>query len=435
MWSPAQISTLLFLTLLVKLIHPTHAAHNITVSNSDPSIEYSAHDWAFDTFKKANFTEHFSENDGAKATFTFTAFRFANTYHINDHDPLKGVAIYYSVHLYPNFSDTTAGAHLSVDNDPGDDVQLFDPNSRHYGTTPVVVWGQTGLTNTTHSFSTQILRNVFYITLQELIVTVLDPGDLSEIATLTSTLQSSGTTAAGTNSDLPSKSSKKTNIEIVVGATVAGVFAIGFLVGCLLLYRRRLLRRPDATLSNSQIAPFPHKDGNGGSSSNFDTDEIGNQEIVPILRPKHSVGHKPLDSFSSQDTSGGYHFLPEVHAPSPKPSPSPLVLNLANDERTTRLLQLSMRDPSKDMYSPIIANLANNPHIEMYPGGLASSNQPEVQSKIFGGISVTRDIGRPPPVRSVRNSQLTTIASPPPGYVLEGTANVIVTGNRRGLID
>ncbi|THU75366.1 hypothetical protein K435DRAFT_880965 [Dendrothele bispora CBS 962.96] len=61
----------------------------------------------------------------------------------------------------------------------------------------------------------------------------------------------------------------------------------------------------------------------------------------------------------------------------------------------------------------------------MYPGGLASSNKPEVQSKIFGGISVTRDIGRPPLAHSVRNSELTTIASPPPGYVLEGTANVI----------
>ncbi|THU97249.1 hypothetical protein K435DRAFT_857765 [Dendrothele bispora CBS 962.96] len=396
-WSPAQISTFSFLTLLAKLIHPTHAAHNLTVSNSDPSIEYSAHDWAFDTFEKANFNEHFSENDGAKATFSFTAFRFANTYH--NHDPLKGVAIYYSVHLYPNFDDTTAGAHLSVDNDPGDDVQLTDPNSRHYGTTPVVVWGQTGLTNTTHSFSAQILRNVFYITLQELIVTVLDPGDISETATSTSstlpsssrtlpsssrtlpsssrtlpsssrTLSSSGTTAAGANSDLPLNSSKKTNIGTVVGATVAGVFAIGFLVGCLLLYRRWRLRHPDA---NSQVVPFP-------------------LEIVPILRTKQSVGHRPLDSFSGQ--------------------------KLANDERTA---------------SPIIANLANSPHIEMDSGGLASSNQPEVQSNIFGGISVTRDIGRPPPAHSVRNSQLTTIASSPPGYVSEGTANVVVTGDRREL--
>ncbi|KAK7453500.1 hypothetical protein VKT23_011777 [Stygiomarasmius scandens] len=336
------------------------AIHNVTVNNTDPNIAYSAHDWSFATYK-SGASDHWSDFEGAKAVYNFT-----------------GVAIFYSVHLYSNHG--IAGAHLSLDGSSGDDVQLFDPNSTHHGENPVVVWSKTNLENKNHSLTAQISRDVELISLDTLIVTVLDPGDPGSATTETSTVTSSNPTS----SDIHSDGSKKRTIGIAVG-TVLGLVAVGALVGCLFLYRKQQLR-PTTPQNAGDTAP--------------PSDGMEAREIIPI---PNFIGHKPLDSFSSQNTIG-YNFLPEVHAPSTASlAPTVQVNSKASNNRSKQLPGLPRSSASFNAYNP----QTFNPNIEAYPTRV---NWAELGSYSDASLIGTQDGER-------GRHSITTILTPPPNYV------------------
>ncbi|KAK7453499.1 hypothetical protein VKT23_011776 [Stygiomarasmius scandens] len=350
MWSLAFFHILL--GCIPKLIILAHAIHNVTVNNTDPNIVYSAHDWTFSTYN-SGATDHWSSFEGAMAVYNFT-----------------GVAIYYSVHLYSNHD--IAGVNLSLDGRAGDDVQLFDPNSTQHGETPVIVWSKTNLENINHSLTAQIPRDVGLISLDTLIVTVLDSGDPGSAATGTSAVTSSN---IPTNpSDRLSVPSKKRTIGIAVG-TVLGFVVVGALVGCLFIYRKRQMQPSTTAQSTNNTAP-----SNGA-------------RLVPVPR---FIGHK-FDAFSNQSTIG-YKFLPEVHSASTASLPSIVQANIKPDDN--RFKQLP--ELPNNVYSP-------QTFTEAYPAGISWTE--------LGPFSGTSFVGTQDGESGTGRYSIRTISTPPPNYV------------------
>ncbi|THU86840.1 hypothetical protein K435DRAFT_359139 [Dendrothele bispora CBS 962.96] len=124
------------------------AAENVTIHNDNPSIIYSEGDWKFEDDYSSGATDHWSGDTGAWASFTFT-----------------GVAIYYSVHLYP--WNIPAGGRFFLDGNSEGNIRLFDPRADDYADVGTIVWSRTGLENTQHTLKVQISDD--FITLDTLV--------------------------------------------------------------------------------------------------------------------------------------------------------------------------------------------------------------------------------------------------------------------------
>ncbi|THU87331.1 hypothetical protein K435DRAFT_804428 [Dendrothele bispora CBS 962.96] len=125
-------SILARLTLVWIFYNIALAAENVTIGNNSSLIEYSEGDWRFEGDYSSGATDHWSGITGAWASFTFT-----------------GVAIYYSVHLYPG--RYPAGGRFFLDGSSEGNVRLFDPKADNYADAGTIVWSKTGLENTQHT--------------------------------------------------------------------------------------------------------------------------------------------------------------------------------------------------------------------------------------------------------------------------------------------
>jgi len=77
-----------------------------------------------------------------------------------------GVAIFYSVHLYPSY--WTAGARFNLDGNSADTAQLYDPTADDNAAERTVVWSKTGLENGIHTLKVQKAPGDDYVILDRL---------------------------------------------------------------------------------------------------------------------------------------------------------------------------------------------------------------------------------------------------------------------------
>ncbi|KAF5364648.1 hypothetical protein D9758_005573 [Tetrapyrgos nigripes] len=261
---------LITLTLLGLSDH-TQAKHDKTVGHKDSSISYSG-TWQEDNHNGGS--EMWSNDPEAKATYKFTGkSKSFIIFWFKDHiaNPcqiphLSGVAISYQVHLYPG--NLPAGALLSVDNNTPDEVVLFDPNADDYGKNLKKVWSADNLQNGEHTLHVAYWDadlndnaddddddddhndedDTTYLTLDTLVVTVLDNSDIhssssSSSASSTSTSASATESATSTPSAAPDTTRRDTASRVLkyTGIAIGGLVALGLLATIIpYCYRRRL---------------------------------------------------------------------------------------------------------------------------------------------------------------------------------------------------
>ncbi|KAK7443221.1 hypothetical protein VKT23_015818 [Stygiomarasmius scandens] len=187
MWSLSSAHLIHFLIFLV-FQDIAFATRNVTVDHDNSSISYSRNWWR-ESFSNG-VADHWSDESDAVVTFTFT-----------------GVAIFYSVHLYPSY--WTAGARFNLDGNSADTAQLYDPTADDNAAERTVVWSKTGLENGIHTLKVQKAPGDDYVILDRLIFTQLDepsPNSTSQSSSNLNTVTMTVTTSVTKDSPLPSTS-------------------------------------------------------------------------------------------------------------------------------------------------------------------------------------------------------------------------------------
>ncbi|KAK7032528.1 hypothetical protein VNI00_012925 [Paramarasmius palmivorus] len=229
---------LFFLTIFY-LFSFTTASSNITLDDTDSSIQYSA-GWSVPpTTSNLNFggTHHSTEyQQNGSVVFDFT-----------------GTAIYILSPLWPY----RVGGLVSIDGSSSAGVDMQDYGTEAAGGEETVnssiIWGVTGLANTSHSLRiwTDTARWDF-LALDGIIYTV--PGSEVPLVTLTSSNMPIPTTQASTSLPPPNNGSM-----IFIGVIV-GIVGIGVLVvtSCMIRKRiKRARRRVDLeSMQKSVVQPF-----------------------------------------------------------------------------------------------------------------------------------------------------------------------------------
>ncbi|THU77570.1 hypothetical protein K435DRAFT_786640 [Dendrothele bispora CBS 962.96] len=250
---PSRFVYLFSVTLsLLLLSKHAQAKHNVTIDNRNSSISYSG-DWTFEDDYPGGATDHWTDDEDAKAEFKFT-----------------GVAIYYQVHLYPG--NAPAGALLSVDNKTPEGVRLYDPRADddEYAQQLTTAWAVENLQNGTHTLHVAFWPGddddeITYVTLDTIVVTVLDeqdaPHSSSTSSSATST-SSSSATSTPTSAPDTSRRDKVSQILKYTGIAIGGLAALGLIatVGPI-LYRRHQANKAH---QNHKFVPLS---GGSGSAS------------------------------------------------------------------------------------------------------------------------------------------------------------------------
>lgn len=147
----------LWLMLTLWLPYLARAKHNLTVEETDPSIDYEPPGaWDPDVLPVSSFdhgkSHTASSNPDAVATFTFVGTQYLIIFYFILNEPSPGVAVYYMSPLWP----FPIGVVIDLDSEGGFPVDLQDssrpPASSDNSETvrSNVVWGATGLENGTH---------------------------------------------------------------------------------------------------------------------------------------------------------------------------------------------------------------------------------------------------------------------------------------------
>ncbi|KIK70017.1 hypothetical protein GYMLUDRAFT_67275 [Collybiopsis luxurians FD-317 M1] len=216
---------LLFLLSFLQFFQSTFADRNVTVDDSDISIQYSA-DWSASSPSNSldyGGFHHLSDNKLASASFTFT-----------------GSAVYIMCPLWPY----AVGAQASVDGSSPVSIDMQDHTHTTTGgsetVASAVLWGMTGLSNSSHTLQISFWDTQQYIALDAIVYTVPEES-ISTTTSSAATAVSSGTSlSAQQSSSSKSKTSSTNHIVIIAGAAAGGVVLIlAVIAGVICLTRRR----------------------------------------------------------------------------------------------------------------------------------------------------------------------------------------------------